>query len=486
MTSMTAAAASPSHPPNPPSPGRGLTRNGRNLILVVAAASVITSITLGARSTFGLYLDPVIAELGTGRGMFSLAIAIQNIVWGLSQPFAGAIADRYGAARVLCTGAVGYAAALVLMSNAHTPAVFTLSAGFLVGLATGAASFSVVLAAVGRMAPPEKASMALGVVTAMGSVGQFVLIPITRQLIEAFGWRTTATVLAAFVATIVLFSQPVRGRAVDQQGGAARANGGPPAVPLAQELRRAFNHRAYLLLNAAFFVCGFHVTFISTHLVSYAQDVGISRGPATTGLALIGLFNIAGSLLAGYLGSRRPRTYLLSIIYGLRAVVITAFVLIPISAASVVVFGAAMGVLWLSTVPLTGGIVSAQFGTMHSGTLFGFVFLSHQFGAFIGVWLGGVLADRTGSYLVVWWIAVSLGVLAAVLHLFIDDKPAPAAPVRMSGAGAGGIVPAGAAAVMVAVGTAAALSAPAAEAAGADGTQASDLGAAFCVVHPIG
>ncbi|MFN0029712.1 MAG: MFS transporter [Acidimicrobiales bacterium] len=455
-----------------------VTRNGRNLVLVVVAASFITSIGLGARSTFGLYLDPVIADLGTGRGMFSLAIAIQNIVWGLSQPFAGAIADRYGAARVLGVGAVGYAGALMLMSNANSPAMFTLSVGFLMGIAAGAASFSVVLAAVGRMAPPEKASMALGIVTAMGSVGQFVLIPITRQFIEAYGWRTTATILAAFVVTIVLFAGAVRGNSADQQGLASAAAVTPKSVPLAQELRRAFHHRPYLMLNAAFFVCGFHVTFIATHLVSYAKDVGVAGGAATTGLALIGLFNIIGSLTAGYLGSRRPRTYLLSIIYGLRALVFTVFLVVPISAASVIVFGAAMGVLWLSTVPLTGGIVAAQFGTAHSGTLFGFVFLSHQIGAFIGVYMAGVLADRTGSYLTVWWIAVGLGVGAAVLHLFINEKPAPEPPPRA--AGAGRFVPAGAAAVLVVTGAAAAI---AAEPLDAD---SAEMASAFCVLHPGG
>ncbi|MDH4144652.1 MAG: MFS transporter [Acidimicrobiia bacterium] len=455
------------------------TRNGRSLALVVMAGSLITSIGLGARSTFGLYLDPVIADLGTGRGMFSLAIAIQNIVWGLSQPFAGAIADRYGAARVLSVGAVGYALALVMMSTAESPGIFTLSAGFLIGLATGAASFSVVLAAVGRMAPPDRAAMALGVVTAMGSVGQFVLIPITRQFIDAYGWRTTATILAALVATMALFSRPVRGTALAQQGDREVGALAPPAVPLAQELRRALHHRPYLLLNAAFFVCGFHVTFISTHLVSYSRDVGISGGPASTGLALIGLFNIVGSLAAGYFGSRKPKTYLLSGIYAARAAVITTFVLVPISSTSVIVFGAAMGLLWLSTVPLTGGIVAAQFGTTHSGTLFGIVFLSHQIGAFIGVFMAGVLADRTGSYLVVWWIAIALGVFASLLHLVINDRPAPPAPERL--APAGRIVPAGAATVLVAVGAAAALATPPAEPAGAD-----EVRPPFCVLHPTG
>lgn len=433
------------------------TRNGRSLVLVVIAASLMTSISLGARSTFGLYLKPVIADLGTGREMFSIAIAIQNLVWGLSQPFAGAIADKYGASRVLSVGGVGYALALVLMSTAESSGLFVLSMGFLIGLATGAASFSVVLAAVGRMAPPEKVSMALGVVTAMGSIGQFVLIPITGNFIESYGWRTTAVILACFVASIVLFSFPVRGRSADQQGPAAVGTSAVPATPLRTELRRAMAHRSFLLLNLAFFVCGFHVTFIATHLVSYADDVGVSEGPARLGLSLIGLFNIVGSLVAGYLGSRRPKTYLLSAIYFTRAVVITAFVLIPVTATTVVVFGAAIGLLWLSTVPLTGGIVASQFGTTHSGTLFGLVFLAHQLGAFIGVWLGGRLADTTGSYLTVWWIAVGLGIFAGVIHLFISEAPAPPAPARSQGVGR--FVPAGAAAVVVVAGGAAALSA---------------------------
>ena len=457
------------------------TRNGRSLALVVSAAGLITSISLGARATFGLYLDPVIADLGTGRSMFSLAVAIQNIVWGLSQPIAGAVADRYGAARVLSVGGVGYAGALVLMANAQSATVFMLSAGFLLGMATGAASFSVVLAAVGRMAPPKHASMALGIVTAMGSVGQFVLIPLTRELIDGNGWRNTALLLAVFVASIVLFSGPLRGKAVEQQGpaevGPAAAS---PAAPLAQELRRASRHRPYLLLNVAFFVCGFHVTFIATHLVSYAGDVGVGRGPASTGLALIGLFNIFGSLIAGYLGSRRPKTYLLSAIYALRGIVITAFVLIPVSGTTVVVFGAAIGLLWLSTVPLTGGIVAAQFGTAHSGTLFGLVFLSHQVGAFIGVWVAGLLADGTGSYAVVWWISVALAALAAVLHLFIDEQPAPPAPAQSPAAGAGGLAPAGAAVVILVVGAAAALTARPTEA----GTN--EARSIICVLHPAG
>ncbi len=403
------------------------TINGRSLVLVVAAGSIITSIGLGTRATFGLFLTPVTETLGTGRGMFGLAIAIQNIIWGLSQPIAGAIADRFGAAKTLAVGGIGYGLALLVISTATGSGVFYLSAGVMVGLATGAASFSIVLASVGRMAPPEKASMALGVVTAMGSVGQFLLIPVAGSLIDEYGWRTAFVVLAAVVASIALFVPFLRGRAIDQQGELASTSHGE-ATPLRHELRRAVHSRAYLLLNMAFFVCGFHVTFIATHFVAYGGDVGISESIARTGLMLIGLFNIAGSLTAGYLGGRRPKTQLLSAIYLARAVVLTAFVLVPVSEITILAFGATFGLLWLSTVPLTGGIVAGLFGTTHSGTLFGFVFLSHQMGAFLGAFFGGVIADRVGSYEPVWWIAVALGLFAAVVHQFIDESPASQPP----------------------------------------------------------
>ncbi len=400
------------------------TLNGRSLILVIAAGSMITSISLGVRSTFGLYLDPVVESLGTDRGTFSLVIAIQNLLWGLSQPMAGAIADRFGAARVLAIGGLGYAISLLIMSQAQSTGLLLLSAGVLIGVATGAASFSVVLAAVGRMAPPKQATMAMGIVTAMGSVGQFVLVPAAGNLLDAYGWRTTVAALAIIVASVALFAWPLRGRAVDQQG-SSETESVEPTVPLRYDLRRAASSRSYLMLNAAFFVCGFHVTFIGIHLVSYAGDVGVSERSARFALALIGLFNIIGSLTAGYLGSRVSKSALLSGIYGLRAISITAFLLIPASATSFIAFGATIGLLWLSTVPLTGGIVASQFGTTHSGTLFGIVFLAHQIGSFTGVWLGGELAERPGGYTTVWWIAVALGVMAAILHLGIDEGPVP-------------------------------------------------------------
>ena len=459
---------------------------GRSLTLVIVAGSVITSVVIGVRLTFGLYLEPVVGALGTDRGTYALAIAIQNLLWGLSQPVAGAIADRYGSARVLVAGAVGYAASMVLMASAQSTGVLLLSAGFLVGISTGAASFAVVLSAVGRLVPAHRRSLALGVVTAMGSVGQFVLVPLAQRLLAAYGWRPTIMVLAGTLVLVALCAPPFRGRAVDQQRGDEVDT---IERSLSSELRRAVAHRPYVLLNLAFFVCGFHVTFIGTHLPSYVADQGIDTSVAASALALIGLFNIIGSFTAGALGGRHPKSRLLTVIYGSRALVIAAYVLVPISAASTLAFGAAFGLLWLSTVPLTSGIVTAQFGTRHSGSLFGIVFLSHQVGAFVGVWLGGELADQTGSYRAVWLIALALGVFAAVVHLFVDETPAPAAP-EPTGAGwrlrpgpaAAAVALVGGVGLAAVAGTSAAASHPATGTRGPDGTGQMPI-TVFCPLH---
>ena len=447
--------------------------------LIIAAGSVVTALTLGVRSTFGLFLDPVVETIGSGRGSFALAIAIQNIVWGISQPFAGAIADRFGSARVLAVGAVIYCLGLVLMSTAQSSDVLYLSAGFVVGVGTGAASFAVVLASVGRMVPPEKRMMALGIVSAMGSVGQFLLVPIVQRLIDSAGWQEAAIVLAAVILLIIAFAPVLRRQSAAISTGQTDSSQQPP---LSHELRRAAYSRSYRLLNLGFFVCGFHVTFIATHLASYSESVGQTRSIAALALALIGLFNIAGSLAAGVLGSRYPKAKLLSGIYAGRALVIAAFVLVPPGSAATIVFGAMMGVLWLSTVPLTSGVVTSQFGTAHAGTLFGIVFLSHQLGAFIGAWLGGSLADQAGSYDPAWWIAVGLGVMAAVVHLFIDERPQPDPPVsaRLSPSAVGSAAAFGAA--IVVTGTMA-LAVDADQMATA-GDEGSPGWSPYCVIHP--
>jgi MFS family permease len=426
---------------------------------------------LGVRSTFGLFLEPVVDTLQTDRGSFAFAIAIQNLLWGATQPLAGAIADRFGSAKVLAVGAVGYMASLFLMATAESSGMLLLSIGFLVGISTGAASFAVVLAAVGRLVPPERRSMALGVVTAMGSVGQFVLIPVAQRLLESRTWQQAIVILGFVVLGATLVTPPFRGSASDQlaraaasgaggddQAGAGADGSGVAADrTLRSELRRAAHHRPYILLNMAFFVCGFHVTFIGTHLPAYVSDLGLSAGTGAAALALIGLFNIIGSLTAGYLGGRRSKTHLLSVIYASRALVIAVYVLVPATETTTLLFGASFGLLWLSTVPLTSGIVSSQFGTLHSGALFGIVFLAHQLGAFTGVWLGGELFDATGSYRIVWFIALGLGIAASVIHLFIDERPAPEPPLPATGGI--GIAPAGAASIVVIAGlTAASLS----------------------------
>lgn len=457
------------------------------LPLLVLAGGLITAASLGARSTFGLFLDPVVTSMGTGRATFALAVAIQNLAWGLSQPFAGAIADRFGTAKVLSAGAVVYALGLAMLSQATSATGVYLSIGLVVGIGTGAASFAVVLSAVGRMAPPHQRSMALGVASAMGSVGQLTLIPLFRYLIDSIGWQDAALWLAAIVLSVIVFAPLLRGRSAEQAAQAVSADqaaraAAEPKVRLRNELRRAAHSRAFLLLNLGFFVCGFHVTFVGTHLASYAVDVGQPRSVAATALAVIGLFNIFGSLAAGALGSRFAKRKLLSIIYGTRAVVFAVFMVVPHNTTSFLVFGAAMGLLWLSTVPLTSGIVASQFGTAHAGTLFGIVFLSHQLGAFVGAWMGGTLADRLGSYNPVWWIGVGLGVMAAVVHLLIDEGPqpdVPAAPERrlVTRPAFGAAVVVGALSLAGVVGTLHA-TATAAETAGGGSTAA-----VFCPLH---
>ncbi len=426
---VTAAIAAP-----------GGTRRRPNLVLAILAGGTITSISLGVRYSFGLFLDPVVETLGTDRGAFALVIAVQNIVWGLAQPVAGGVADRYGTGRTLAAGGLAFAGSMVLMSTAESTAMLMLSAGFLTGVAVAAASFTVVLSAVGRMAPIGRRSLALGVVSAAGSIGQFVLIPVARRLIDAQDWRFAAAVLAVVTIAIAAFAPVLRGSAIEQQSESERASAGA-GNPLSVDLRRAASSRSYMLLNLGFFVCGFHVVFIGTHLASYAAEVGVSDNAAANALALIGLFNVFGSLLAGALGDRYSKTRLLAGIYALRGVFIVGYLLVPITNTTTVVFGATIGLLWLSTVPLTGGIVNQMFGTRNAGALFGIVFFSHQMGAFLGAWMGGEIADQTGSYTAAWWAAVALAVMATLCHLVIDDGPAPGAevPARTRVAPAGGL-----------------------------------------------
>ena len=355
-----------------------------------------------------------------------------------------------------------------------------LSGGFLAGIAIGAASFAVVLSAVGRVAPPERRSLMLGVVSAVGSLGQFVLIPVTRLLLDNGSWEQTSVAMALILLPIIVVAPAMRSWAIASERGEASDVG--PSKPLGDELRRAASSRSYLLLNAAFFVCGFHVTFIGIHLPGYVEDLGQSSSTASTALALIGLFNVFGSLLVGVLGGRYSFTGILAGIYGLRAVVIATYVLLPASTTSTIIFGMAIGTLWLATVPMTGAIVTQQFGPTHAGALFGIVFLSHQLGSFVGAWVGGELVDATGSYSIMWWVSIGLGVFAMALHLVIDERPVPEPP-----AGAGGIrvAPAGLATSVLVLGLASAIAI-----ASPDPTEGTEAGAgaapaSWCALGPL-
>jgi len=385
------------------------------IALIIVAGCLISLLTLGIRSAFGLFLDPMSSELGWGRETFALAIAFQNLLWGLGQPFAGAIADRYGSGRVLAAGGTLFAGGIVLMAHAGTPAGLYLSGGVMIGLGLAGASFSIVLAAIGRVVPEEKRSWAFGLTTAAGSLGQFLFAPVGQAFIAAYGWSTALVLIALFAVSIVPLAAALTGR-----GGGA----GPGAVDqsIGEALREAGGHSGYRYLTAGFFVCGFHVTFIQTHLPAYVSDLGLAAAVGAWALALVGLFNIAGSYLSGILGGRYSKKYLLSFLYFARAVAIAVFVSVPPSQTSVLVFAAVIGVLWLSTVPLTSALVAQIFGPRYMATLFGIVFFSHQIGAFLGVWLGGKVFDLVGSYDLVWWISVALGIVAGLLHWPIDER----------------------------------------------------------------
>jgi len=397
---------------------------------VVLCGCLIALITYGLRTSFGLFAAPISEGRGWSPEVFALAIAIQNIVWGIGQPFAGAIADRYGSARILAAGGVVYGAGVALMAVSPTPAAFNLTAGVLVGLGLSGGSFTIVIAALGRLVPPEKSSQAMGLATAAGSLGQFAFAPLGQVFLADYGWQSALLLLALFMVLVPALAVMLRGR------GEERASDGP-ALPARDAVRQAFGHGSYLLLVAGFFVCGFHVAFITTHLPAHIANVaghshGGHAGMSTAGpaiaawaLALIGLFNIVGSYGSGVLGARYSKRVLLSGIYLARAGVIWLFIILPPTPTVVLLFAAAMGVLWLSTVPLTSGLVAVMFGTRHLGTLFGIVFFSHQVGAFLGVWLGGVAFERTGSFAPVWWAGIALAIVAAALHWPIVERPAP-------------------------------------------------------------
>ncbi|MCP5419060.1 MAG: MFS transporter [Gammaproteobacteria bacterium] len=393
----------------------------RTPALIIVAGCLIALLTFGVRAGFGLFLEPMSQDQGWGREVFAFAIALQNLLWGLGQPFAGALADRYGSGRVLALGGLFYGLGVWLMAHAATPWQLQLSAGVLVGLGLAGASFAIALAAMSRAVSEERRSWVLGIGTAAGSLGQFLMVPLGQAFLAAYGWSTALTLLGCGVLLVIPLAGVLKGRAV--AGGATSAT--TREQTLGEALREASGHGGYWYLTSGFFVCGFHVAFIATHLPAYLVDNGIAASTAAWALALVGLFNVIGSYSAGVLGGRYSKKYLLSSLYLTRAVVIAVFVLAPLSTVSVYLFAAAMGLLWLSTVPLTSGLVAQIFGPRYMATLFGIVFLSHQLGAFLGVWLGGYLFDNTGSYALVWWISVALGITSAILHWPIDERRVP-------------------------------------------------------------
>jgi len=391
--------------------------------VVLACGALILAIALGIRHGFGLFLQPMSADLGWGREVFSLAIAIQNILWGAAQPFTGMIADRFGAGRAILLGAILYVAGLLLMAVSSTPGMLTLSAGFLIGFGLAGTTFSIVFGAVSRALPPAKRSMGMGIAGAVGSFGQFVMLPGTMTLISGFGWAVALVALGMVAAMMVPLSA-----ALFEKGAVVRQ---PTDISIRAALGEAFGHRGFWLLSFGYFTCGFQVTFIGLHLPAFLVDRGMPPVAGMTVLALIGLFNIAGSFLAGYLGGRYPKPALLATIYAARGVVIAAFAFyLPITPASAYAFGIAMGFLWLSTVPLTNGVVASVFGVRNMAMIGGIVFFFHQMGAFLGGWLGGYLFDRTGSYDLVWMMCIGLSVMATALNVPIKER----AVARLQGA----------------------------------------------------
>ncbi|WP_077036266.1 MFS transporter [Pelomonas sp. KK5] len=385
-----------------------------SMFQVLLCGALVVTTSMGIRHGFGLWLQPITMERGWTREAFSFAIAIQNLSWGLAGPLAGMLADRWGAFRVLLIGALCYALGLLGMASASNAALFTAMAGVLTGVAQAGTTYAVVYGVIGRNIDASRRSWAMGVTAAAGSFGQFLMVPVENWLIGHLGWQNALYVLAAAVLAIAPLAFGLREPPLQ-----AGAHGRHQSIGSA--LREAFGYRSFQLLMAGYFVCGFQVVFIGVHMPSYLKDHGLSPQVATYALALIGLFNVFGTYTAGSLGQRMPKRYLLSGIYALRSVAIVVFLSVPLSPLSVYVFAAVIGFLWLSTVPPTNAVLAQIFGVQHMSMLGGFVFLSHQIGSFLGVWLGGKLYDATGSYDIVWWLAVALGVMAALVNLPVRE-----------------------------------------------------------------
>ncbi|KZE28116.1 MFS transporter [Chelatococcus daeguensis] len=397
-------------------------REGQRAIppeIIVLAGCLIALITFGPRAAAGLFQIPMTEAYGWGRDVFSLAIAVQNLLWGLGQPFAGAVADKFGAVRVICIGALLYAAGLVVMAYATSAGLLNLGAGIMIGFGLSGCSFNLVLGAFGKLLPERWRPLAFGAGTAAGSFGQFLFPPIGNALIQSFGFEMALIVFAASVLLVLPLSL-----ALATRGAAATAavNVGP-SQSIAQALAEAFRHPSYVFLVLGFFTCGFQLAFITAHMPAYLKDTGLPVWVGGWTLAVIGLANAVGSLYSGFLSSRMSKRWLLSLIYLGRSVAIAAFILLPATPVTAIAFGITIGLLWLSTVPPTSALVMLMFGTRYMAMLYGFAFFSHQVGGFLGVWLGGILYESMGSYTFVWWLSVALGVASAIINLPIKERP---------------------------------------------------------------
>ncbi|WP_253445111.1 MFS transporter [Pseudomonas nitroreducens] len=381
---------------------------------ILLSGALILALSLGIRHGFGLFLAPMSAEFGWGRETFAFAIALQNLIWGIAQPFTGAIADRFGAMRTVLVGGILYAVGLVLMGYSDSAFSLSMSAGLLIGVGLSGTSFSVILGAVGRAVPLERRSMAMGISAAAGSFGQFAMLPGTLGLIGWLGWSAALLALGLLVALIVPLATLMRDKPLPLQG---------HEQTLGEALREAAGHSGFWLLSLGFFVCGFQVVFIGVHLPAYLVDRHLPATVGTTVLALVGLFNVFGTYFAGWLGGRMSKPRLLTGLYLLRAVVIVAFIWAPLSVWTAYAFGIAMGLLWLSTVPLTNGTVATLFGVRNLSMLGGITFLFHQIGAFLGGWLGGYVYDHTGNYDLVWQVSILLSLLAGLLNWPVRERP---------------------------------------------------------------
>jgi len=390
---------------------------GRKAWGVIICGGLIMSVSMGMRQNFGLFLEPMSTGLGWQIGVFALAMAIQNLMWGIAQPFAGILADKYGSGRVLAIGSMLYALGIAMMAFPASQMQFHFSAGVLVGLGVAAMGFPVVLGAVARMVPEAQRSTALGIASMGGSFGQFVFAPVSQGMINEYGWQIALIVMAIIAALSALLALNVRTKPSEHAIDVKEFE-----QTLSEAVHEAFGNNSYLLLNLGFFVCGFHIAFIATHLPMFLTTCNISADVGATALATIGLANMAGTYIAGVLGGKFSKKYLLSIIYLSRSAVILIYILLPVTVVTTLAFAAAIGALWLSTVPLTSGLVGVMFGTRYMTTLFAITLFTHQLGAFCGAWLGGYLYDLTGSFDGAWLASIGLGVFSAIVHLPIREK----------------------------------------------------------------